>query len=132
MGCAKVLEYALVRVGEIALWRGAPHRSGAVLTTGLILSLGRTENMPKDAGLAPIRTLADAERAQVVPTLCESNRFGPMQLQCRRGDRKDAPATGEIPEADRRDWMVPSNFLILWCYRGISLWSSIGTVRALY
>jgi formate hydrogenlyase transcriptional activator len=46
---------------------------GVILTRGLVLSPETTESLPRETGLAPIRTLADAERAHIVAMLCESN-----------------------------------------------------------
>ena len=43
-----------------------------IVTTGSVLNLQTTEHMTRDAGAAPIRTLADAERAHITATLRET------------------------------------------------------------
>jgi transcriptional regulator with GAF, ATPase, and Fis domain len=46
---------------------------GVIMTTGPVLSPQTTERMTRNAGDAPIRTLADAERAHITATLRETN-----------------------------------------------------------
>jgi hypothetical protein len=46
---------------------------GVIMTTGPVLSPQTTEHMTRNAGDAPIRTLADAERAHITATLRETN-----------------------------------------------------------